>query len=375
MRRCSRCILPETVPGIRFDDQGICNYCRQYERSFADWDLVKEKKRVEFEKLLEAARKLKRSYDCLIPLSGGKDSTYVLYLCSKVYGLNCLAVTFDNGYMSDRAKQNIDHALKVVGADHFLYRLNHRDTIRLFRTFLTKTGDFCNACMRGINFSIETAARRFKVPLIIKGSGKRVQYVSQVTAGISHSNSPFFFDRVIRNSEDERRFYHLGSTKLGLEVYKIAYIFKIPRSRMMRFFPQGIGIYDFIYKPYTEIIDIIQQEMNWQKPEDTFEHFDCALHSIPFYKDTLKIEGITTETFHHSGLIRQGLMTRGAALEIEEEQLKQKEPPAELKVFLRDVHLSFDEFTHYVKSADSAKFIPPFEKFFRKIYQKLYYKR
>ena len=374
MIRCTRCILPETVPGIQFDDDGVCNFCLQYEKSFSDWNLVKEKKKAEFTRLLETARKLKRPYDCLIPLSGGKDSTYVLYLCARVYGLKCLAVTFENGYMSERAKQNINRALNSTKVDHLVYRMNHEDTIRLFKTFFTQTGEFCNACMRCINFSIETGVKRFKIPLIIKGSGKRVQYVSQIT-GISNSNSPFFFKRVLRVTENQHRFHYLGKARLGFEIYKIAYILQLPRTLLMRFFPQSIGIYDYIYHPYPEIIEIIKKEMNWQNPDDTFEHFDCALHSIPFYVDTLKIPGITPHTFHNSGLIRQGLIFRADALKIEKEQLKHNIPPIELESLLKDFKLNITEFEKYIKHTDPERYIPIFEKLSRRLYHKLYYKK
>jgi hypothetical protein len=373
MIRCGRCILPDTVPGIFFDNQGICNYCRQFEKSFANWEQIKEKKQKEFEKLLDTTRKLKRPYDCLIPLSGGKDSTYALYLCKKKYGLNCLAVTFDNGYMSERARENIDRALKAARVDHLQYKMNHENTIKLFNVSFIRTGKFCNACMRGINFTIETAAKRFKIPMVIKGSGKRVQYVSQIS-GISYSNSPYFFKRVLRDSKNELRFAHLGASKMGLEIYKIAYIFKLPRTLMMRFFPQSIGMYDYIYKPYTEIIEIIKKEMGWTKPEDTFEHFDCSLHNIPFYIDTLQIKGITPNTFHNSGLIRQGLMKRKEALEMEEDYLKNNASPEELKPLLKNFGISFELFEKIAKQSDPAKYIPGYEKFFRKLFHKIYYK-
>lgn len=374
LKRCTRCVLPETIPGIAFDGQGICNYCRQYERSFAEWDKLKEEKRLEFEKLLEAAKRLRRPYDCLIPLSGGKDSTYALYLTKKMYGLNCLAVTFDNGFMSQLARTNIENAVKASETDHIVYKMNKKSINGLFKIFLKKTGQFCNACMRGINYTIELAAKRFRTPLIIKGSGKRVQYVSQIP-GISYSNSAYFFKKVIKKSKGKSKFKYLGGSKLGLEIYKIAYIFKIPRRILMRFFPQSIGMYDYLYKPYPEIIEVIQNEMDWQRPEDTFEHFDCELHGIPFYKDTLRIEGITPHTLHNSGLIRQGLMTREQALEVEMEMLKKDGPPGELEPLLNDFGLNFKQFSQIVKTTDAAKYIPVFEKFFRKLYQKFYYKR
>lgn len=109
--RCKRCLLPSSINGITFDTDGVCNHCRSYERDFAQWDVIKDRKAIEFQELLARAKSLNRPYDCLVPLSGGKDSTYVLYLVTKVYKLRTLAVTLDNGYLSDLAKENIKNAL------------------------------------------------------------------------------------------------------------------------------------------------------------------------------------------------------------------------------------------------------------------------
>lgn len=96
IKRCNRCILPASLSNITFDENGVCNHCLKYEHDFKNWDLIKDRREKEFIEILEKAKKLKRPYDCLVPLSGGKDSTYALYLATKVYGLKTLAVTLDN---------------------------------------------------------------------------------------------------------------------------------------------------------------------------------------------------------------------------------------------------------------------------------------
>lgn len=203
IKRCSRCILPVSLSNITFDSDGVCNHCRKYEFDFKDWELIKERKKTEFEKILEKAKRLKRPYDVLVPLSGGKDSTYALYLCTKNYGLKTLSVTFDNGFLSQPAKDNIRNAIGSCNADHMFYTINKENLSELFKVFTEKTGDFCNACMRGINYSIEFAARNFNIPLVIKGSGRRVQYVSQIKE-ISGLNTAAYFANVIKDTDAEK---------------------------------------------------------------------------------------------------------------------------------------------------------------------------
>jgi len=73
--------------------------CNNFDRSFGDWNSRKEFKKKQFEQIVEKIKKLNSEYDCLIPLSGGKDSTYALYVCDKIYNMKCLCITFDNGFL------------------------------------------------------------------------------------------------------------------------------------------------------------------------------------------------------------------------------------------------------------------------------------
>ncbi len=142
VKRCTRCILPSTLDSITFDEDGVCNHCRKYERDFRDWEKIKDRKENEFRSILEKAKSLKRPYDCLVPLSGGKDSTYALYLCTHVYHLKTLAVTLDNGYLSDAAKENIKSALACCDADHLFYTVNRSNASSFSRYSLRKQAIF-----------------------------------------------------------------------------------------------------------------------------------------------------------------------------------------------------------------------------------------
>ena len=95
LRLCSRCVTPETHETIFFDKEGVCNVCRQQEfkQEKIDWDLRKK----ELHELLDAHRG-KGDYDCIVPFSGGKDSTYTLYALVKEYGMKPLVVSFDHGF-------------------------------------------------------------------------------------------------------------------------------------------------------------------------------------------------------------------------------------------------------------------------------------
>ena len=373
IKRCSRCILPISLINITIGEDGVCNHCLKYEKDFKNWDLIKDRKEQQFKEILARAQALKRPYDCLVPLSGGKDSTFALYLCAKIYKLKTLAVTFDNGYLSNPAKENIKNALSCCDADHIFYKVNKKNASELFSVFLENTGDFCNACMRGINYSTELATRSFRIPLVIRGSGRRVQYVSQIKEA-SSLNTASYFANVLKNTKAEKKFAHFAGHKHRLEIQKIlggvCDIIKIPRTFLMRFMTQHIGLYDYIYKPFPEVANLIRAEMQWNDGSKTLEHLDCELHDIPFYKNTLRIDNITMNTFYRSGLIRQGLLSRDEALKMEEEELNENKAPEELNKFLADNTINYQDYIHYVKDSIKSQYEPKIQKISRNIYHK-----
>jgi len=105
MKRCKNCVLPETFPGIKFNNEGICNFCLNF-KGETDLQTKKHEYRQKFEEL-KKKYKGKQSYDALMSYSGGKDSTYVLSLLRESYGLNVLAVTFDNGFIPDQTLKTL----------------------------------------------------------------------------------------------------------------------------------------------------------------------------------------------------------------------------------------------------------------------------
>lgn len=374
LRRCTKCILPETLEGISFNEEGVCNHCIKFEKDFSGWSNIADRKRGEFEKMLDKAKRLKRPYDCVVPLSGGKDSTYVLYLCSKIYGLKCLTVSLDNGYLSEQAKRNIDNALLHTDADHIYYRINLKNGKKLYNHFLKKTGNFCNACMREINYCIKLAERQFKPPLVIKGSGKRVQYITGI-ADFTEVNSPAFFGKVVKDLDMKTGFSQFYKHKITNDLNKAIGagldILKIPRTSLMRYVPQHIGIYDYLYLPYPEIVKILKAEMGWNDVEGTVEHLDCALHGIDDYIKRNKIANTTEKTFYNSGLIRQGIMTREEAMKVEEELMKKTEAPEELFPFLEEVGINQQQLLELVKTTNQQKYQSAFEVKIRQLYYKL----
>src|SRR5688500_17426176 len=108
LRRCTRCLLPETHETIVFDDQGVCNICRnvEFKQTRINWTERKQ----DLDALVEQYRG-KYDYDCIVPYSGGKDSTWTLYHLVKEYGVKPLVVRFDHGFLRPNLQQNTQKVL------------------------------------------------------------------------------------------------------------------------------------------------------------------------------------------------------------------------------------------------------------------------
>jgi hypothetical protein len=160
MTICSKCVLPETFPGISFDEHGVCNFCRAFKGQGA-LEVSKEKFRRKFDKLIEEKRK-PGGYDCLMAYSGGKDSTYTLAILRERYDLSILALTVDNGFVSPAALENIRRVVEGLGIDHILYKPRFDLMKKLFRRAtescmyspktLERASTICTSCMGIVKF-------------------------------------------------------------------------------------------------------------------------------------------------------------------------------------------------------------------------------
>jgi N-acetyl sugar amidotransferase len=177
MKYCKRCLFPDTKPDIYFDEECICDACRSAERKHGieksiDW----EARAKEFSEILEKFRsKDGMQYDCIIPVSGGKDSFFQAYAMKKIHNMNPLAVTFDQFDTVDTGRYNLD-ILRSIGVDHIHFTLNPLIVKKLVKKGFKIVGDpywVNHVGMFTIPFRIAVA---FNIPLIIYGENTPLEY-------------------------------------------------------------------------------------------------------------------------------------------------------------------------------------------------------
>ncbi len=169
---CRRCVMPDTKPDLHLDEEGVCNACRSFERrKEVDWG----QRHQELERLLERYRRPNGdNWDCIVPVSGGKDSTYQVVRMLQ-YGLNPLCVTSTTCDLTPIGRANIEN-LKRLGVDYIEVSPNPRVRAKLNRIGLMQVGDISWPEHVGIFTIPVRAAVQFNVPLIVWGENSQNEY-------------------------------------------------------------------------------------------------------------------------------------------------------------------------------------------------------
>ncbi len=173
MRYCNRCLYPENAkPTIIFDQEGVCSGCRYHEnRSVLDigWDERQEMLKTILAEAKTEAVKRGNSHDCIVPVSGGKDSHYQVWLLKKKFNMNPLLVAYNHGFNAPSGNRNLRNLVERSGCDFVRYTSSKTSVKKLSRLMLEKVGDLTwhyHAGIQTIPFQVAVAR---DIPLIIWG--------------------------------------------------------------------------------------------------------------------------------------------------------------------------------------------------------------
>jgi len=370
LRRCVKCGLPETYETIEYDSRGVCNICRgaEHKQQAIDWD---ERKHL-LDQLIEKHRG-KADYDCIVPFSGGKDSTFQLYYLMKEYKLKPLVVRFNHGFMRQMLEENNQRTFKKLGVDVLEFKPNWKIVKRLMlESFMRKT-DFCWHCHTGIYSYPLRVALMYKVPLVFWGEPQ-----SEITAYYDYLNDEIEY-------EDDKKFNMLRTLGITAEDMHgmidgtenpidkrdlIPYTFpNVKELKALRYCSVPLG--SFIPWDYTKNTEIIKRELGWQSdelegvPREINEHgekIECFMQGVRDYIKYLK-RGYSRVTQINAFHVRAGRMSSEEAFRLNEEFDGRK--PHSLGVFLEYVGLTEDEFNKIV----AQMVIPPNEPDFANVRQ------
>jgi hypothetical protein len=327
---------------LTFDDKGVCSICRDYDKLKDQWKSKLTEQGKTLEKICAKVKSKHKEFDALIPYSGGKDSSYVLYVAKTKLGLNCLAYTLDNGYLSEYAKNNIDKTCRKLGVEHIYYRFNTDLMNRLYALFVRKTGYPCSVCMRGITVGIDKLADLYDIPLIVTGTSLRTELpLSREMAehgSLSHVRGVLKGESI--GVECKRMLSDYGMRrKIGHVLFRLT-----GRKRPITY--AWFNLADYIDWDYNIILDTIRRELDWTAPEET-EHMDCLIHPIQKYIQVRRFPDLDLDRLRFARLIMAGQMNREEALHKLENPTSQC-PESVLNLFLKDIKMSKEEFDKYI---------------------------
>lgn len=186
MRICKECIQPDTRPGIYFDEKGVCGACLwEYEKKEIDWD----SREIEFKKIIEDTKsKNKSNYDCVIGVSGGKDSTFQAITARDRFGLDCLLVNYQPENITKLGEKNIEN-LKNQGFDVVTIRPNPKIMKKLIKYDFYQNLNPVKPTEFSLFSSTYIIAEKFNIPLIIQGENPGLVLGTSLTGVGTDSNA------------------------------------------------------------------------------------------------------------------------------------------------------------------------------------------
>lgn len=327
MDRCVQCILPNGLPDVTLDSSGVCNHCRA---SAARHNETPEQRRLQLARILDRYRN-RGTYDALVPVSGGKDSMYVLYLLAKEFGLTVLAYNFDNGFQSERARLNIQRAVKRLGVELITLKPSERRLLELYGVFLRRAGEFCTPCNMMIGAMAQRFARQNRIHLIaLGGAADRDSGLDGLS--MSHHADRRYYENVIRDIIPLRAVRH----------YVNASPVQNTLRRMMGVSPADVDVLDYVHPGTEDMKATLAREVGWEPPSEELEHGDCRLNPLKDYLMNRRW-GFSEVTPAYSALVRIGEMSREEALAAAEQKEQRTEPPV-LAEFLERTGVTREEF-------------------------------
>ena len=310
MMTCTRCVLPATFPGIGFDGEGVCNFCRAQPAQHDETGKMARAK-ARFEQIVGRVRPTP-GIQCLMAYSGGKDSTYTLMVLRRVYGLRVLAVTLDNGFISPQAFANSRRVVEALDVDQVTVKPRMGLVRRIFAACafgnpfpakaLERASSICNACMGLVKSVALRIALERRIPIVAWGWSPGQAPVS--ASAVKLSASMMLRMQAARAAPlvaivgDEIRPYLPDPRHASAEGCSL---------------PHATNPLAFLDYDERRIISEIEP-LGWRPPEDTDGNStNCLLNSYA-NRVHLRRYGFHPYAFEIAGLVRRGLMARTEGL-------------------------------------------------------------
>lgn len=302
---CTRCGLKDDYPGATFGDDGLCSICAGFE-DYKDRAQAYFRTEPELvEKLADARKKSRGAYDAVMLLSGGKDSTYAAYRLAALTN-KVLAVTLDNGFISEGAKENIARVTTDLGWDHRYLTTSKMNEI--FVDSLYRHSNVCQGCFKAVYTLAIRTARAEGAPMIVTGLSRGQFFETRLTPELFAQNAPTCAELEHMVNEARRRYHD--------EDDAVARLLETSDLADGQFLEEIeiLDIYRFIDVPVSEIYSFLIARGAWQRPKDTGRSTNCLINDAGIQVHKTR-EGFHNYALPYSWDVRMGHKTRDEALD------------------------------------------------------------
>jgi glucosamine--fructose-6-phosphate aminotransferase (isomerizing) len=326
LRRCVKCVLPETMPFIKFNSQGICNYCLSYKTRNTP------KPKEELFKLVESYRRKGNELDCIVPFSGGRDSCYGLHLIVKELEMKPITYTYDWGMVTDLGRRNISRMCSELGVENIIVAADislKRKNIRM------NLEAWLKAPHLGMMAMLTAGDKHFfrYVEQIKEQTGINLNLWGVNPLEVTHFKTGFLG---IEPDFEEKRVYSHGVLK------QLRYHAKrfMAMTESMGYFNSSLWdtlsgeyyrsftdkkdyyhLFDYWRWDEDQVNDCLLNMYDWEKAVDTPTTWRIGDGTAAFYNYVYyTVAGFTEHDTFRSNQIREGQITRQKALELVEEE-------------------------------------------------------
>ncbi|MEL6942120.1 MAG: AMP-binding protein [Bacteroidota bacterium] len=302
---CTSCGLPSNYPNVKFDEKGVCNFCHSFEQ-FQQQAQQYFKNLDDLRSIFHEAQKRKTGdYDCMMLLSGGKDSTYALGQLVEM-GYKVLAFTLDNGYISQQALDNVQRVADDLGVDCVVGSTPAMNEI--FVDSLHRHCNVCNGCFKTIYTLSTQIALEKGIPIIVTGLSRGQFFETRLTEELFWNDEVDIagIDQIILNARKEyHRVDDAVKRLLDTSAYKDDHVFEQV---------QYVDFYRYTDVSLQEMYAYLDKKLPWVRPTDTGRSTNCLINKLGIFVHT-KEQGYSNYAFPYSWDVRMGHKQRDTAID------------------------------------------------------------
>lgn len=327
LKRCTRCILPETMPFIEFDDDGVCNYCKSYKK-------IEPKGEIALQEIVNQYKSKNKEPDCIVMFSGGRDSSYSLHYIKTVLGMNPVAYSYDWGMITDLGRRNQARMCGTLGIEHILISADinkKRENIRKNVEAWLKKPDLGTVPLfmagdKQFFYYANKLKTQMNIKLIIIGSNllEKTNFksgfcgIKPVGYSLEHLYNLSMIDKINLAA-------YYGKQYLSNVSYLNNSLFDTLDAFLSYYFIKHdyLNIYKYIEWNEKIINATLIREYNWELADDTKTTWRIGDGTAAFYNYIYyTVAGFTENDTFRSNQIREGLISRQEGLNLIKEENK-----------------------------------------------------